>query len=83
MGGDIEVTNDAGVEICNMYFALPTEETWGEDYLGSETLAIGEVLWFDIGAAGYYDILMQDCAGNDVFQDYGYIGPDTTLTVYQ
>lgn len=77
------VSNYSGFELCNIYFNLSTETTWGDDNLKE-----GEVLNTDYYfqwqvEAGTYDIRVEDC-GTGFLQLGGIeLNQDLEIAVYQ
>jgi hypothetical protein len=71
-GGDdatIVVENNASVTVFYMYISECTDDDWGEDELGSETIAPGEEEEFDVDA-GCWDLRAE--FSDDTFaEDFG------------
>lgn len=69
---EVEIVNKSTVEICNVLITPSTVDTWGKDLLGIE-----EVIPAEDGVRciyvepGTYDLLAQDCEGEDVVQMFG------------
>ena len=65
------ILNTSGTEICYVYVAPSTDDTWGEDWLGqSEGLAAQEGARVFFVRPGTYDMLVQDCDGNDLVSEF-------------
>lgn len=65
------ILNTSGTEICYVYVAPSTDDTWGEDWLGpAEGLAAREGARVFFVRPGTYDMLVQDCDGNDLVSEF-------------
>lgn len=67
----LQVKNESSVEICYVYISDVTADSWGEDWLGtSESIAAqgGQRIFFL--NPGTYDLLVQDCDGNDLVSEF-------------
>jgi len=67
----LRVKNESSVEICYVYISDVTADSWGEDWLGtSESIAAqgGQRMFFL--NPGTYDLLVQDCDGNDLVSEF-------------
>jgi S1-C subfamily serine protease len=75
VGGDRELVqfdlqNDSTFDICAAWVSPTGAQNWGFEDLGADVfLDAGTVVTLDV-ATGTYDILMKDCDGNDVIEDY-------------
>ncbi|MEA3308512.1 MAG: hypothetical protein U9Q70_03245 [Chloroflexota bacterium] len=80
----LEVINESSNEICYAYFSFSSADEWGMDWMGQfETIpAAGSTRIFYV-EPGTYDLLVQDCDGNDLVTETGIdIGTDgTTWTI--
>lgn len=64
---DFELVNKTSVEIYALYVSPHTEEEWGDDILGAETMLAGET--YDITfsrreRAKFWDLRVEDADGN-------------------
>ncbi len=69
-GVSMEIINNLPEDICYVYFSPAGSSSWGEDWLGSETIASGTSYYFYM-PAGTYDMLAEDCYGIDSTVEYG------------
>jgi len=71
-GGTINLTvhNATGGSIWYIYISPTTSSTWGDDWLGSDTLSAGETISFSV-PAGSYDLRADDSSHNVVEQQMG------------
>lgn len=61
------VLNESRTEICYVFIAPSTEDSWGEDWLGqAESLMPQEGARVFFVKPGTYDMLVQDCDANDL-----------------
>jgi hypothetical protein len=67
---DFVLINESSLTICFVQLSPTSAQGWGQDELGSDE-------WIDSGyqrvfslASGYYDILLNDCEGNMIYEDY-------------
>ncbi len=79
----MEVYNESATEVCYIYISPSTNDNWGEDWLGAkESIAAQEGMRFFYVEPGAYDLLAQDCDGNDLVQETGVeISDGTTWTI--
>ncbi len=79
----MEVYNESSTEVCYTYISLSTNDDWGEDWLGAkESIAAQEGVRFFYLKPGTYDMLVQDCDGNDLVQETGVeVSDGTTWTI--
>jgi hypothetical protein len=64
---DFTLVNKTGVEIHSLHVAPHSEDEWGEDILGKDTLADGESLEITFGKhdrAHHWDLRVEDAKGN-------------------
>ncbi len=67
----VAITNDfSDVSLYIINFNSSAESTWGDDILGSSTVASGESFLYNHGGAGSYDMRVQLSDGT-VFEFYG------------
>ncbi len=61
-GGDFQVTvhNKTPDDICYVYISPADSDSWGDDWLGEDTLASGDSRTFDV-TAGTYDMKVENC----------------------
>lgn len=67
----LHLINDSSDEICYVYISSTTADSWGDDWLGeSESIASqgGQRVFFF--TPGTYDLLTQDCDGNDLVSEF-------------
>ncbi len=78
----LTVENDSSTEICFIYIDPSTSDTWSDDWLGpKETIVSGAARYFFV-EPGTYDLLAQDCDGNELASEYGVeIDDDITWTL--
>ncbi len=75
VGGDhprveIDVVNEGDVPACFVFISPSGAENWGQDELGpTEFIDLGESRSFPI-PADLYDILVEDCDGNTLAEDF-------------
>ncbi len=63
--GTIEITNDTGSwDIYYAYISPSTSDEWGDDWLGSEIMSVGEVWEFPV-TNGTWDIKLVDEDGDE------------------
>ncbi len=78
--GSVAVANEASFTIWRLYISESTDESWGEDLLGSSVISSGETLSIDLPqGSSTYDVRVETEDG--VYYDfYGLIiDPDETL----
>jgi hypothetical protein len=66
---DFTLVNKTGVEIHALHVAPHSEDEWGEDILGKDTLANGESLEITFGKhdrAHHWDLRIEDEKGNSL-----------------
>jgi len=80
-GSSLTVANTGSTEICYVYISLPSEDTWGDDRLGSDqTISAGSSVLFNV-APGVYDVRAETCDGGYT-EEYDYdINSPTTWSV--
>jgi hypothetical protein len=82
--GDVELTmiNNSGDTVCYVYISPTTDDTWGDDWLGStETISNGSRRTFYV-SPGNYDLRADDCSGNAMVEEYGVnLNSDTDWTI--
>jgi hypothetical protein len=64
---DFTLVNKTGVEIHSLHVAPHSEDDWGEDILGKDTLADGESMEITFGKhdrAHHWDLRVEDQKGN-------------------
>lgn len=83
-GPTIELTleNELDVPVCYVFVSPPSDETWGEDQLGStEVIRAGAMRTFEV-EAGEWDLMATDCDGETLAEEYGVdLSDDTTWTL--
>lgn len=57
------LTNESNVEVCSVFISPTTASTWGQDQLGSSTIAPGGSFTFEV-EPDIYDVLLEDCSGD-------------------
>jgi serine protease Do len=67
---DFVLVNNSSLTICFVQLSPTSAQGWGQDELASDD-------WIDPNnqraislASGYYDILLSDCDGNTIYEDY-------------
>jgi hypothetical protein len=70
--GDSPVTlvNQSGQTVCYVRISPSTETTWGDDWLGSDTVSAGGSYTFYV-APDTYDLRAEDCSNTPIQEDYG------------
>jgi hypothetical protein len=66
----VSVINSSSAVICHLYISPSTNEEWGNDVLGTDTLDPGETLDVPV-EAGTYDFMASDCDGNEIDSELG------------
>lgn len=62
--------NESSIELCYVYISPTTSDDWGDDWLGGkETILPGDGVRIFYVAPGVYDLLAQDCDGEDVITE--------------
>ena len=61
----LRIVNESEQEICYVYLSLTTASTWGDDWLGNDTILPGESYSFSL-VSGEYDVKLVDCRGNEL-----------------
>lgn len=86
VGGDrslalIELINRSGQVLCYVYISPTMAQNWGLDELGeTEVVNPGESRKFTL-ATGMYDVLIEDCDGFVLYEQYDVqVSSDTTIT---
>ena len=65
------VVNDSSQIICYVYLSLSSSSEWGYDQLGDSTVVNpGETFTIYNVPYGSYDILVEDCAENILYEEY-------------
>jgi hypothetical protein len=79
----LEVVNNGSTSVCYVYISPTTSDSWGNDWLGSDTIAAGSSYVFYMDA-GSYDLMATDCSGNTLDQQMGVdISGSMTWTIGQ
>lgn len=64
----LTIKNNTRTKICYVYISPATDEDWGDDWLGrDEMIRPRQQREFTV-PAGDYDLLVQDCDGNEISQ---------------
>jgi hypothetical protein len=63
----VTLINQSDVEICYVYFSPSDEDTWGEDWLGNDSVPPGESRDIEL-PVGTYDVKAEDCDGEVIDQ---------------
>ncbi len=82
-GAAVELTlfNDSGWDVCYVYISPTTSDTWGDDWLGVDTVPDGTAYTFQV-PVGSYDLLAEDCDENALAEEYGVsLSEDTDWTL--
>jgi hypothetical protein len=67
----LDIVNEANIEICALFVTPSTSEEWGDNQLGSgNTIAVGETFTLTDIPVGTYDLLVEDCQGNGLAQEF-------------
>lgn len=77
------VFNESTTEICFVYIASSDTDTWGEDWLGQlESIPAQQGKRAFFVRPGKYDLLAQDCDGNDLVTEFEVqLSKETTWTI--
>jgi hypothetical protein len=59
----LTVINQSSVEICYVYISSSESDSWGEDWLGDDSIRPGKRRQFRL-PEGEYDVKAEDCDGN-------------------
>ncbi len=78
---DLTLFNDSGWDVCYVYISPTTSDTWGNDWLGVDTVPDGTAYTFQV-PVGSYDLLAEDCDENALAEEYGVsLSEDTDWTL--
>lgn len=70
-GGNLTLVNNSGETVCFVYISPVTDDSWGDDWLGStETISSGSSHSFDV-PSGDYDLRADDCSHNELSVVWG------------
>ncbi len=62
--------NESSIELCYVYISPTTSDDWEDDWLGGkEVISAGDGVRIFYVAPGAYDLLAQDCDGEDVITE--------------
>lgn len=61
----IELINQTGWDIHEIYMSPSSQDDWGDDYLGSEILETGDSLTVTDVASGQWDLRIVDMDGDE------------------
>jgi hypothetical protein len=64
------LVNNSEQSVCYVYISPSTSTTWGDDWLGANTIPAGSSWEFQV-QPGTYDFQAQDCSGNTLDEQYG------------
>lgn len=67
-GSNWTITNMTGIDACYLYISSSNDTTWGSDFLGSDILYNGNTWNLVNYTPGYYDIKLEDCSHNVIYQ---------------
>lgn len=83
---DVNITNDTGVDIVELYISPSDDDMWGEDLLAGETFAAGETVRFTpdlVGTAdATWDICIVDADGDEVVFEGVNLSTSTNLSLH-
>jgi hypothetical protein len=83
MTRDFYIINDSDFTICYVYFSLSGDTEWGYDQLDNELVYPGESYVFYDVPHGTYDINLQDCDENLIYEEYEMNIPAVdTITIF-
>ncbi len=79
----LQVSNESSTEVCYVYFSESGNEDWGDDWLGNkESIAAEDGQRIFYMEPGTYDLLAQDCDGEDLVEERDVdLSSDTTWTI--
>lgn len=78
---DFSIENDSSEVICYAYISPDGAQNWGADDLGGDVILDGDSFDFELPSS-VYDMLLQDCDDNTLYEDYGIdITEDTGFTL--
>lgn len=67
-GQYFEITNATGYDIYFAYINYSSDSDWGNDWLGSDIMADGETVYFDLSDYAWetelFDIMLEDVDGD-------------------
>ncbi len=64
---ELTASNESSIELCYIYISPTTSDDWGDDWLGGkEVISPGDGVRIFYVEPGTYDLLAQDCDGEDV-----------------
>ncbi len=70
----LEIINESSTEICYAYFSPSSADDWDMDWLGQfETIPANSSTRIFFVEPGTYDLLVQDCDGNDLVTETGIV----------
>jgi formylglycine-generating enzyme required for sulfatase activity len=65
------LSNKSGQTICFLYISPSDQTTWGNDWLGGETMPSPSFDVFTVPQSGFYDFKVEDCTHNLIDHRYG------------
>ncbi len=79
---EFDIVNESSVEICGVWASPADAQNWGFEDLGPTVIVPPGDFWPLFIASGTYDLLMYDCSGVTLLEEYGIdILTDSTYTV--
>ncbi len=79
---ELDIVNEASVEICGVWASPADAQNWGFEDLGPTVIVPPGDFWPLFIASGTYDLLMYDCSSNTLVEEYGVdLFDDTGYTV--
>ncbi len=80
---DFYLVNDSEFTVCYFYFSLSSNSDWGGDQLNNELVYPGESYTLYDVPYGTYDLTLQDCDQNLLYEEYNLNLPTVdTVTIY-
>lgn len=65
LAAQVEIVNKSAWDIYEVYFSPASQDSWGDDYLGTEVLENGDSLTLSGVESGRWDVLVIDEDGDE------------------
>lgn len=80
---NLTIKNKSAQNVCYVYISLPENDSWGDGQLGTSNVIApnGTFTWQK--PAGTYDILLEDCSGNTLFDQRNFDATFDATLVYE
>ncbi len=76
----LRLVNNLSVSVCYVYISPVTDQYWGTDWLGADTIPAGESYDFAVPPGQSYDLRADDCSNNTLAQEQAIAISDTLTT---